>query len=204
MDGPGPPGPPGAAVTPNEAYRVLGLAPGADPVDVRHAYRQLIRAVHPDHHGPGTAEATATLNEAFRVLRTSVGATASGVESSPPSGRSDPPAPPPAPGTPMSVAVLRPDGDSLSVAAPADDVFLWIRSALGRVGQITYVDADAGLVEAVVAEASGNQTSVVVSLQGRGDGTTEAFCTAERLSGSAAVDLARIVDRVVEELVRLA
>lgn len=47
--------PPGGAtpgpMTEAEAYRVLGLAPGASAEEVRAAYRRLMRLVHPDHGG---------------------------------------------------------------------------------------------------------------------------------------------------------
>jgi DnaJ-domain-containing protein 1 len=37
------------------AWRVLGLTPGADPVEIRRAYRRLARTVHPDLH-PGISD----------------------------------------------------------------------------------------------------------------------------------------------------
>ena len=49
-----------------EAYRVLGLAPGASVEEVRAAYRRLMRRVHPDLGGSGGL--AALLNEARRVL----------------------------------------------------------------------------------------------------------------------------------------
>lgn len=49
---PPPPGGAGAGpMTEAEAYRVLGLAPGASAEEVRSAYRRLMRRVHPDHGG---------------------------------------------------------------------------------------------------------------------------------------------------------
>lgn len=49
-----------------EAYRVLGLAPGASLDEVRAAYRRLMKRVHPDLGGSGAL--ASLLNEARRVL----------------------------------------------------------------------------------------------------------------------------------------
>lgn len=69
-DAPGPetdPPPPDAgALTDADAYRVLGLAPGASVEDVRAAYRRLIRRVHPDLGG--TSALAALLNAAKERL----------------------------------------------------------------------------------------------------------------------------------------
>jgi DnaJ-domain-containing protein 1 len=48
---PAPPAPSGSA----RAWRVLGVSPGAPPAEVKRAYRQLARTVHPDLH-PGATE----------------------------------------------------------------------------------------------------------------------------------------------------
>jgi DnaJ-domain-containing protein 1 len=64
-----PPEPPPAAdrpMTEAEAYRVLGLAPGASVEEVRAAYRRLMKRVHPDLGGSGAL--AAMLNEAKKVL----------------------------------------------------------------------------------------------------------------------------------------
>lgn len=50
-----------------EAYRVLGLDPGADADAVRSAYRQKVKEVHPDT-ASGDEEAFKRVNEAYRRL----------------------------------------------------------------------------------------------------------------------------------------
>lgn len=186
-------------MTPDEARAVLGVTPDSSAAEVRAAYRERILAQHPDRNA-GSASATAAasaLNEALRVLRALDRQPATAQAPKPATLHPDPEAQP----AEAAVAILRPDGDSIAVAAPAEDVLLWLHGALSAIGQITYVDVDSGLLEAQVTEHSGNITSVVVSLQGRADGTTEAFCSAERLVGSAQVDLHAIVDRIVARLV---
>jgi hypothetical protein len=49
--GAAPPPPDPAAMSEEEAYRLLGLAPGASLEEVRAAYRRLMRKVHPDLGG---------------------------------------------------------------------------------------------------------------------------------------------------------
>ncbi|MBI3445855.1 MAG: J domain-containing protein, partial [Magnetospirillum sp.] len=41
------PPPPDSAMTPAQAYEILGLAPGATPEQIREAHRRLMRANHP-------------------------------------------------------------------------------------------------------------------------------------------------------------
>lgn len=59
-------GPSEAAMTPEEAYAVLGLDPGADADAIREAYHRLISALHPDKGGSNYL--AARINQARRVL----------------------------------------------------------------------------------------------------------------------------------------
>jgi hypothetical protein len=51
------------------------------------------------------------------------------------------------------------------------------------VGEVTYVDARLGLLEAVLADGGGNACQLLITLQGRVTGT-EAFCTLEPLGAT--------------------
>ncbi len=67
--GPGrarPPPPDEGAMTREEAWRVLGLAPGADAAQIKAAHRRLIRAAHPD--AGGSDRQAARLNQARDLL----------------------------------------------------------------------------------------------------------------------------------------
>jgi DnaJ-class molecular chaperone len=59
-----PPG--GPDVTVEEAYAILGLAPGADEEAIREAYHRLMKQLHPDHGG--TDYLAAKINRARDVL----------------------------------------------------------------------------------------------------------------------------------------
>jgi hypothetical protein len=63
----GPAAPPGGSeMTREEAYRVLGLEPGATPEQITAAYRELMKRVHPDQGG--SAYLAAKLNQAKALL----------------------------------------------------------------------------------------------------------------------------------------
>jgi hypothetical protein len=75
--------------------------------------------------------------------------------------------------------------DTLSLAAPADESLPYLIDVAHRFGEVTYLDADSGLFETVVQTTTGATLSLVVTLQGRGLGSTEAFFTVEPIHAPA-------------------
>lgn len=144
------------------ARALLGVAPGAGPDELRAAYRTRLRAAHPDLRGEdaGTAEVVT----AYRLLR-------------------DLPPAPPAPPVAVEVATVVVEGDTVSAELPAGDLFALLLEAAEHIGHIAYVDARVGLLEVIVEIAGYGACSVVWTLQGRGTGVTEAWCSVEPLGG---------------------
>lgn len=177
-----------------QAARVLGVAPDAAWSDVRRAYRFQIRRHHPDRSGgvrdaDGVDRATLII-EAFRVLDQ-----ARLLPPPPPSPA--PPAPPrlrrptsPPGGAP---AVVRVDSDTLRLDAPAEEAFRWVIDAAHDVGEITYLDRSDPIVEVLGTFEGEPATSLLVTFQGRVDGT-DLLCSAESIEARPGPPTAAVVD----------
>jgi hypothetical protein len=62
-----------------EAYRILGLSPGAPHAEVKKAYRRLVKAFHPDAQGGrGNAQVFARIVQAYQSLQREHGLDAPG------------------------------------------------------------------------------------------------------------------------------
>ena len=139
----------------SDALAVLSLSEGTSARAVRERYLELLRAWHPDATRRATDGVAARITEAYRVLRTS------------------------APTVDAVRAVAA--GDTLEIAAPPEEAFFALLDVASTIGEVTYVDPEVGMLEVVVVLSTGATCSLVVTLQGRGTGVTEAFCTVEDL-----------------------
>ncbi len=164
----------------NEARAVLGVADGVDRAAVRAAYRDRIRLAHPDIAGPGATARAADLNEAYALLTRA--------------------APPPAPTPRGSPPTAHAGGhDTIHLDLPADEAFAVLIEAAHRVGEVTYVDRSCAIFETVVVLSDGQSYSLVVTFQGRADGT-DAFCTLEAMERVASVPVDLVVDALIEQM----
>ena len=170
----------------------LGLGPSPTWTEVRIAYRAQIAASHPDRAGGDPAraslvtEAYATLERAHREGRLAA----------------DVPAPPPPPATrpaarePMDAPPEVLEGDTVHLAVPPDEAFARLVDACHRIGDITYIDRSCAILETLLPVEGEGVCSLVISLQGRADGT-DAFCTLEAIEHVATPPVRPIVERLV-------
>lgn len=164
-----------SGVDAHEALDVLGVGEDARWTDVRQAYRQRIRAAHPDvSDQPGATASAARLSLAYATLRRLRAEATAAPETAPP-----PPPPPHAAGDPDGVYCI--GTDTIVVPAPSDEAFARLLDAAHRLGSVSFIDRSSGFLEAVVTVVDGPACSVVISLQGRATGGTEAFVTIEPL-----------------------
>ena len=172
----------------------LGLDTEATWTQVRVAYRAQIAAAHPDRAGGDArraarvTEAYATLERAHRDGRLHIAPPA------PPPPRPRRPAPPPLDEPPEVL-----DGDTVYLAAPPDEAFVRVLEACHRIGDVTYVDRSCAILEALVPIAGEGACSLVISLQGRADGT-EAFCTLESIERVASPPVRHVTEALVAAL----
>ena len=75
--------------------------------------------------------------------------------------------------------------------------------AAHELGEISYLDPSAGLIEVIVEFVEAPTSSVLLSLQGRATGVTDVFCTVEPLSGGDAPPSDAVARLVLHTLVEL-
>ena len=138
-------------MTPAEARRVLGLAPGADDsAALRRAYREAVRAHHPDRPG-GDAERFRRSVVAFELLAVTGDQTVTPAVST----RAPIPTPADTPAEPVDAAV---PGVRLDL----------LMHRLDRIGEVTYLDRSLALVEGVLPHPCG---ALQILIAGTGAGS---------------------------------
>ena len=154
---------------------VLGVKVTDTWADVRRAFRATIRARHPDTSAEDNANASAArVTEAYALLRR---------EWHQP-GTAPPPVTPtrvdsPERETEDRISLI--GTDTIVVPAPGGEAFARLVDAAHSLGEVSYIDRASGFLEVVVTVLGGPACSVVVSVQGRATGDTEAFVTIEPL-----------------------
>jgi hypothetical protein len=177
----------------------LGLSPSPTWTEVRVAYRAQIAAAHPDRAG-GDAHRAALVNEAYATLERAhrEGRLHQRSASPPP-----PPAAPPRPRHPVPEPLDEPpevlEGDTVHLHAPPDEAFLRLLEASHRIGDVTYVDRSCAILETLVRVEGEGVCSLVITLQGRADGT-DAFCTLEAIEHVASPPVRQVVQHLVAAL----
>ncbi|MEM9467683.1 MAG: hypothetical protein AAGA90_20070 [Actinomycetota bacterium] len=168
----------------DDALRVLGLSGTPEWEDVRRAHRRAIVAAHPD--AGGTAASAARLNQALDTLAR---VTERGRRPLP-----DPTPPPPRPAAPPAPAPRH----HVRQRDPTE-VLLRLADAAHHIGEVVFVDPDAGLLEVVVGEEPGvGQLTASVDTPSR-DGVPVAF-TLEPLGVTPAPRIEDVVTALMDRL----
>ncbi len=172
------------------AWRVLGMDPCDDPGELRAGFARRLFDLHPDHSdAPDATAATIELNEAYQVVVTHLGAATHAPPSSA-NGSADPSsAPPSAPRATAPraddprevVAIAQLDDDTIGIGAPGPETYRVLLEAAHRLGEVIYVEPSSGLIQVMVEFVDGPICQLLLTLQGRATGVTEAFLTIESL-----------------------
>ena len=159
----------------SEARAILGLTADAGSDEARATFRRLLHEAHPDRNDSrDAADRTRAIVLAYRTL--GVADTALPVvarDDNGGAGRSQ------SDTAPQADLVTLLDSDTIGLACPSDEAFAVLLEVAHRIGDVTYLDRDAELLEALLRTVDGTTISMVISLQGRATGVTEAFVTLE-------------------------
>lgn len=192
------------------ALDLLGLDRTADERTARSAYRRRVRELHPDLAATGTGtgdvstrtERTASLNLAWTVVIGALrdGTIGTGAEPGEPPRSTEPANGVEATRAPSTgQATVEGHDGSLWLDVPADEAYLALYEASGRVGHVAYVDRHLGLLGVIVRFEGGPTCSVLITLQGRAEGT-EAMCTMTSIEAAPAPSIDPVLDALAEAL----
>ncbi|MGI9621467.1 MAG: hypothetical protein ACR2PK_01425 [Acidimicrobiales bacterium] len=170
------------------AMKLLGIAPGSTWESARNRYRSEIVKVHPDIDATGAAnDRAATLNIAYDTLCRFTDGGSSPLPTAP-SARTPTGTPPTHPAQPV---VLRTE---------PGDVFLQLLEGAYRLGDVSYMDPEAGLIQVLLEEGGPHAPQLLIAVDVEGDPPTASF-TLDSADSESAPDLPDIVARFGDLLV---
>lgn len=163
------------------ALRTLGLETGARADDINRAYRALIRQAHPD--AGGSTAVAARITEAYHWLQRA------GTQPA----QSSKPAPPPKPRPPAT------DGadDSMTLLLPPGDVFIRLVEAGHQLGEVSYIDRDAGIVQVTFTADNGVVCQLAATITSGSPGDARVEFTLDPLASGQAPPIGRVVAHLV-------
>jgi DnaJ domain len=161
-----------------EARQTLGVTASSSIDEIRTAYRARLRLVHPDQNASSSAtEETKQLIAAFRVATDAQG----WIAPEPAAPKTAPPEPAPTSTEELSDFANVVDDDTVAIAATGIEAFAALVAVGHEIGDVTYIDRQNELLEILLRTVTNDTLSLVATLQGRANGTTEAFLTLEPL-----------------------
>ncbi|MGK2950415.1 MAG: hypothetical protein ACSLFP_17720 [Acidimicrobiales bacterium] len=187
---------------PAAARAVLGLGDEPTWAEVRVAYRAQIAVAHPDRSG-GSTQRAARVNDAYAALEQAHRQGHLHARPPAPPAPSASPAPwptgPAAAPEPMAEPPEVLEGDTVHLALPPDEAFVRLVEACHHIGDVTYLDRSCAILEALVRVEGEGVCSLLITLQGRADGT-DAFCTLEAIERVASPPVRHVVEALVAAL----
>lgn len=169
------------------ALRTLGLDAGARTDDINQAYRALIRQAHPD--AGGNTAVAARITEAYHWLQ----------RAGAPPAKSSKPAPPPKPQPPAADNA----DDSMTLLLPPGDVFIRLVEAGHQLGEVSYIDRDAGIVQVTFTADNGVVCQLAATVVSSGSATSRGDARVEFTLDPLASGEPPPIGRVVAHLARL-
>jgi hypothetical protein len=186
-----------------EAFRFLGLRSDCSRREARTAFRRMLSMHHPDlHEGDAQeGERTRRVIAAFRLIETDFDARE--VASLSPNTEEVRVEDSVTNASVMNASVRKIDADTLSLVATAEEAYARLVEVGHLIGDITYIDRQNGLFETLLTTVHGDAVSLVCTLQGRADETTEAFFTMEPLgiASGELPDISGITDLFAHHLI---
>ena len=169
------------------ALKTLGLEKGAHADDINRAYRALIRQAHPD--AGGNTAVAARITEAYHWLQRA------GTE--PP--RTPKPTPSPQPASPASG-----EADDTSVLLlPPGDVFARLVEAGHELGEVSYIDRDASIVQVTFTADNGVVCQLAATIVSRPSRDSQADVRVEFTLDPLASGQAPPINQVVARFARI-
>lgn len=168
-------------MSPDEACAILGVGRDAAWSDVRSAYRMHMRRSHPDLASGRDANARAArINAAFAALAEATDRGRRPIGGAPPS-RSDRSVPAPAPVPTLEV--------------PAGDVFVRLLEAAYDIGDVSYIDPEAGLIQLLLTDGGIAASQLLIAIDESVVPATASF-TLDSMDAEAAPDIHDVVGRL--------
>ena len=160
------------------ALQTLGLEKGAQAADINRAYRALIRQAHPD--AGGSTAVAARITEAYHWLQRA--------SAEPP--KAPKPTPPPHPAPPVTDKA----DDSVTLLLPPGDVFARLVEAGHQLGEVSYIDRDAGIMQVTFTADNGVVCQLAVTvITGPGQSEARVEFTLDPLASGEAPPIGRVV-----------
>lgn len=172
-----------------DALRIIGVSAETPWEDIRRAYRRRVRDHHPDLGGAATEanEQTTRLNLAWQILESAT----EGGRRPLPAARRD------AQATSSGSADRAPAGvpPAMTLRAPPGDVFVQLLDAAHAVGDVSYIDPEAGLIQVLLDPRGPASSQLLIAVDVDEDPPACTF-TLDSMHAENAPAIAHVVERI--------